>query len=208
MQRVTSPGSPPVQRPRTSVQTTAGIDRADHEPAGEQCRQLAPNINVGERSSATVSRQSAKTHHHLRKRHRWRRVVATLPTGRLLSAGTGSPYAADQVRTGRRHAGDLCRGCGTVDLTGNSYDVVLMNGCLHYVRNKSRVLSRVLAVSAADAVHAVAVFSTATPVPAEHAAVHRGRQGAGAAVAVAERAGHAVRAALVGRGVPAGQPAL
>src|ERR1017187_9424474 len=40
------------------------------------------------------------------------------------------------------------------------------------------------------------------------AAVHRGRQGAGAAVAVAERAGHAVRAALVGRGVPAGQPAL
>jgi hypothetical protein len=49
--------------------------------------------------------------------------------------------------------------------------VVLMNGCLHYVRNKSRVLSRVLAVSAADAVHAVAVFSTATPVPAEHAVV-------------------------------------
>jgi SAM-dependent methyltransferase len=56
----------------------------------------------------------------------------------------------------------------TVDLTGNSYDVVLMNGCLHYVRDKSRVLSRVIAVSA---VHAVAVFSTATPVPAEHAVV-------------------------------------
>jgi len=58
-----------------------------------------------------------------------------------------------------------------VDLTGRSYDVVLMNGCLHYVRDKSRVLRQVLAVSAAGAVHAVAVFSTATPVPAEHAVV-------------------------------------
>ena len=58
-----------------------------------------------------------------------------------------------------------------VDLTGRSYDVVLMNGCLHYVRDKSGVLSRALAVSAAGAVHAVAVFSTATPVPAEHAVV-------------------------------------
>jgi len=46
-----------------------------------------------------------------------------------------------------------------------------MNGCLHYVRDKSRMLRRVLAASAGDAVHAVAVFSTATPVPAEHAVV-------------------------------------
>ena len=30
----------------------------------------------------------------------------------------------------------------TVDLTGNSYDVVLMNGCLHYVRDKSRFVPR------------------------------------------------------------------
>jgi SAM-dependent methyltransferase len=59
----------------------------------------------------------------------------------------------------------------TVDLTGSSYDVVLMNGCLHYVRDKSRMLRRVPAASAGDAVHAVAVFSTATPVPAEHAVV-------------------------------------
>lgn len=59
----------------------------------------------------------------------------------------------------------------TVDLTGSSYDVVLMNGCLHYVRDKSRMLRRVLAASAVDAVHAVAVFSTATPVPVEHAVV-------------------------------------
>jgi hypothetical protein len=48
---------------------------------------------------------------------------------------------------------------------------VFKNGCLHYVRDKSRVLHRVRAASAADAVHAVAVFSTATPVPAAHAVV-------------------------------------
>jgi SAM-dependent methyltransferase len=59
----------------------------------------------------------------------------------------------------------------TVGLAGSSYDVVLMNGCLHYVRDKSRMLRRVLDASTADAVHAVAVFSTATPVPAEHAVV-------------------------------------
>jgi 2-polyprenyl-3-methyl-5-hydroxy-6-metoxy-1,4-benzoquinol methylase len=59
----------------------------------------------------------------------------------------------------------------SVDLTGNSYDLVLMNGCLHYVRDKSHVLRRALAVSNADPVHAVALFSTATPVPAEHAEV-------------------------------------
>jgi len=59
----------------------------------------------------------------------------------------------------------------TVDLSRSSYDLVLMNGCLHYVRDKSRMLRRVRAASVADAVHAVAVFSTSTPVPAEHAVV-------------------------------------
>ena len=59
----------------------------------------------------------------------------------------------------------------TLDLTGSSYDVVLMNGCLHFIRDKSRMLRRVFDASAADAVHAVAVFSTATPIPAEHAVV-------------------------------------
>ena len=58
----------------------------------------------------------------------------------------------------------------TASLTG-TYDIVLMNGCLHYVRDKSSVLDRVTAASAADAVHAVAVFSTATPIPAEHAVI-------------------------------------
>jgi SAM-dependent methyltransferase len=59
----------------------------------------------------------------------------------------------------------------TMDLTGARYDVVIMNGCLHYVRDKTHVLQRLLAASAADAVHAVAVFSTATPVPVEHTVI-------------------------------------
>jgi 2-polyprenyl-3-methyl-5-hydroxy-6-metoxy-1,4-benzoquinol methylase len=59
----------------------------------------------------------------------------------------------------------------TADLTGPRYNLVLMNGCLHYVRDKVSVLRRILAASAPDAVHAVAVFSTATPVPAGHAVI-------------------------------------
>jgi SAM-dependent methyltransferase len=58
-----------------------------------------------------------------------------------------------------------------VDLTGTRYDLVIMNGCLHYVNDKAHVLQRVLAASAENAVHAIALFSTATPVPAEHAVV-------------------------------------
>jgi hypothetical protein len=46
-----------------------------------------------------------------------------------------------------------------------------MNGCLHYVRDKNSVLTRATAASAADAVHAVALFSTATPVPDAHATI-------------------------------------
>lgn len=63
-----------------------------------------------------------------------------------------------------------CEPIETASLEG-TYDVVLMNGCLHYVPDKNSVLTRVLAASAADAVHAVAMFSTATPVPAEHAVI-------------------------------------
>jgi 2-polyprenyl-3-methyl-5-hydroxy-6-metoxy-1,4-benzoquinol methylase len=59
----------------------------------------------------------------------------------------------------------------TAKLSRAAYDLVLMNGCLHYVRDKTHVLRRVLAASTADAVHAVALFSTVTPVPAQHAAV-------------------------------------
>src|SRR5262249_12101459 len=59
----------------------------------------------------------------------------------------------------------------TAGLAGIRYDLVLMNGCLHYVYDKEQVLHRVLAASSDDAVHAVAMFSTATPVPAEHAVI-------------------------------------
>lgn len=59
----------------------------------------------------------------------------------------------------------------TADLARGPYDLVLMNGCLHYVPDKLGVLRRVLTASAPDAVHSVAVFSTATPVPAGHAEV-------------------------------------
>jgi hypothetical protein len=63
-----------------------------------------------------------------------------------------------------------CEPIETASLEG-IYDVVLMNGCLHYVSDKNSVLTRVTTVSAADAVHAVAVFSTATPIPSEHAVI-------------------------------------
>lgn len=63
-----------------------------------------------------------------------------------------------------------CEPIETASLEG-TYDVVLMNGCLHYVRDKNDVLTRVTAASAADAIHAVAVFSTATPIPTEHAVI-------------------------------------
>lgn len=63
-----------------------------------------------------------------------------------------------------------CEPIETASLAG-TYNVVLMNGCLHYVRGKDSVLTRVAKASAADAVHAVALFSTVTPVPAEHTVI-------------------------------------
>jgi SAM-dependent methyltransferase len=59
----------------------------------------------------------------------------------------------------------------TAELDPAVYDLVLMNGCLHYVRDKESVLRRMLVASTADAVHAVAMFSTASPVPAEHTVI-------------------------------------
>lgn len=74
------------------------------------------------------------------------------------------------ARAERVHVTFRCEPIETASMEG-TYDVVLMNGCLHYVGDKDSVLTRVLAASAADAVHTVAVFSTTTPVPAEHAVI-------------------------------------
>lgn len=46
-----------------------------------------------------------------------------------------------------------------------------MNGSLHYIRDKRHVLRRMSEASAPNAVHAVSVFSTATPIPDEHSVI-------------------------------------
>lgn len=56
-------------------------------------------------------------------------------------------------------------------LAPGGYDLVLMNGSLHYLADKAAVLAAVLAASAPAAIHAVSLFSTASPTPAEHAVV-------------------------------------
>lgn len=56
-------------------------------------------------------------------------------------------------------------------LEESAYDLVLLNGSLHYVHDKAAVLARAQAASAPQAVHAVALFSTATPLSPEHSAV-------------------------------------
>lgn len=58
-----------------------------------------------------------------------------------------------------------------VALEDGAYDLVVLNGSLHYVHDKAAVLARAQAASAPRAVHAVALFSTATPLSAEHSAV-------------------------------------
>jgi SAM-dependent methyltransferase len=58
-----------------------------------------------------------------------------------------------------------------VALPPASYDLVLFNGSLHYTSDKNAVLARATAASAPGAVHALALFSTATPLPPEHTAV-------------------------------------
>jgi SAM-dependent methyltransferase len=52
-----------------------------------------------------------------------------------------------------------------------SFDLVLMNGSLHYIADKLAVLTKALRASAPGAVHAVSLFSTATPMPGEHTVV-------------------------------------
>jgi SAM-dependent methyltransferase len=58
-----------------------------------------------------------------------------------------------------------------VALEESVYDLVLLNGSLHYVHDKVAVLAQAQVASAPRAVHAVALFSTATLLSAEHSAV-------------------------------------
>lgn len=94
--------------------------------------------------------------------------------GYQVDAVDASAVACEKAERFARAAGVVigvrCEPAESASLTG-PYDIVLMNGCLHYVRDKTSVLDRVTQASAADAVHAVALFSTATSVPAEHAVV-------------------------------------
>jgi hypothetical protein len=94
--------------------------------------------------------------------------------GYAVDAVDASAVACEKVERFARAEGvrvnARCEPIETASLTG-AYDVVLMNGCLHYVRDKTGVLTRVLAASSADAVHAVALFSTATPLPGQHGAI-------------------------------------
>ena len=74
------------------------------------------------------------------------------------------------ARAERTRISVRCEPIETATLTG-PYDIVLMNGCLHYIRDKRSVLNRAVAASAEDAVHAVALFSTASQVPGEHTVI-------------------------------------
>jgi|SRR5580698_3872597 SAM-dependent methyltransferase len=59
----------------------------------------------------------------------------------------------------------------SVRLERGVYNLIVMNGLLHYVMEKAEVLEKVRAASAAGALHIMSLFSNATPVPAEHTAI-------------------------------------
>ena len=57
----------------------------------------------------------------------------------------------------------------SAELERRAYAVVIMNGSLHYVSEKTELLQRIRQASSPAAVHIMSLFSTATPVPAAHA---------------------------------------
>jgi cyclopropane fatty-acyl-phospholipid synthase-like methyltransferase len=59
----------------------------------------------------------------------------------------------------------------SAELEERAYDTVIMNGSLHYIEEKVQLLQKVKQASTSRALHVMSLFSTATPVPAEHAAV-------------------------------------
>jgi SAM-dependent methyltransferase len=59
----------------------------------------------------------------------------------------------------------------SADFEDEVYDIIVMNGSLHYVEDKTLLLRRVRQASVPGALHVVSLFSNITPIPAEHAAV-------------------------------------
>jgi SAM-dependent methyltransferase len=59
----------------------------------------------------------------------------------------------------------------TAVLEPGVYDLVVMNGSLHYIQDKLATLTRVNRASSPTAAHALSLFSTATPLPTEHAVI-------------------------------------
>lgn len=59
----------------------------------------------------------------------------------------------------------------TASLTNGVYDVVVMNGSLHYLSEKEVTLQHASRWSAPRALHVISLFSTATPPPREHAVI-------------------------------------
>lgn len=121
--------------------------------------------------------------------------VARQRTGRALDLGAGegadairlaklgwqvdavelSPVACEKIAdfARREHVEVLIRNesMTTATLADAAYDLVLMNGSLHYVADKHAVLAKTLRASAPGAAHAVSLFSTATRMHAEHTVV-------------------------------------
>jgi SAM-dependent methyltransferase len=59
----------------------------------------------------------------------------------------------------------------SAELECDAYDVIVMSGLLHYIEEKVQVLQKIKRASTPESLHVISLFSTATPVPAEHTAV-------------------------------------
>lgn len=123
------------------------------------------------------------------------RAATSLTPGRALDLGAGegadairlaklghqvdaveiSPVACEKIESFARteHVDLTVRNESVLSATFEPgvYDLVVMSGSLHYVDDKVAVLTRVNSASTPRAVHAVSLFSTATPLPHEHATV-------------------------------------
>ena len=86
-----------------------------------------------------------------------------------------SPVACEKIEdfASREHVEVLVRNesMTTAVLAEAAYDLVLMNGSLHYIEDKALMLAKARRASTKGAVHAVSLFSTATPMPHEHTVV-------------------------------------